>query len=640
LFLFSFAAKNFNMTTENTNIPETPHNTPNNSTASGGPLTTINNSLKGAKITFGKVFWPALVALIVSSVLGWILFFIVLGGVVGSAGSAQPVVKDNTVLKLTLNDEVSEVSASNFNPGAIGIDKKTGLSALLFGFTKAAVDPKIKGIYLEIGDLSCGYGAARELRNAINTFEKSGKWVIAYHKGELISLKEYYIASAANLNYGFPSSTMEFLGLGAEYMFYKGMFDKLEVEAQVIRGKNNDFKSAVEPYFLDKMSDSSRLQVTRYMTSLWMDIRQDIATDRKIDINQLNNIAENQLIRRATDGVIYKLLDATIYMDELEQKMKTKLGLKVNQAISYFSFEKYADKEFESERTKTASSANVAVILAEGDVSTDGDGLSSAKITKYLREAREDDKIKTIVLRINSPGGSALASDEIWREVKLANLKKKVIVSMGDVAASGGYYIAAPASRIFAEKTTITGSIGVFGVIPYTGKMLENKLGVTFDRVSTNSSANMSLNKKLTPVELAVIQEEVDEIYTQFLAIVGEGRKMTPEQVNVIARGRVWTGVDALRIGLVDEIGGLPAAIKYASSKAGIKTPVLKYWPIKKIALANEVLENIMNEEDEEKAGFKSNKLAQEFMVQYELLLKMSGRTGIMARLPFDVKFD
>jgi protease IV len=631
------------MTTENSNItPEAPKN--NDSTtnpSTSGPLTTINNSLKGAKITFGKVFWPALVALIVSSLLGWILFFIVVGGIVGGSNSSVVAVKKNTVLKLTLSNEVGEVSSSNFNPSSVGFDKKTGLSALLFGFTKAASDPNVKGIYLEIDDLSCGYGSAREIRNAINSFEKSGKWVIAYHKGELISLKEYYIASAANLNYGFPSSTMEFLGLGAEYMFYKGMFDKLEVEAQVIRGKNNDFKSAVEPYFLDKMSDSSRLQVNRYLSSLWMDIRQDISTDRKIDVNQLNNIAENQLIRRAKDGVTYKLLDATMYMDELELKMKAKLGLKADQKIPFFSFEKYAEKEFEMERANTVSIANVAVILAEGDVSTNGDGLSSEKITKYLREAREDKNIKTIVLRINSPGGSALASDEIWREVKLANTKKKVIVSMGDVAASGGYYIAAPASRIFAEKTTITGSIGVFGVIPYIGKMLENKLGVTFDRVSTNSSANMSLNKKLTPTELKVIQEEVDEIYTQFLGIVAEGRKMSPQQVNVIARGRVWTGVDALRIGLVDEIGGLPTAINYASSKAGIKKPVLKYWPSKKVAIANEVIENLMNENDDKnKINVKSNKLAQEFMVQYEMLLKMSGRTGILARLPFDVKFD
>jgi protease-4 len=596
-----------------------------------------NNTLK---IKFGKVFWPALIAVITSSILGWILFFIILGGVTASSGESDAdTVKSKTVLHLTLSNEVSEVSSSSMNPTSFQLDKKTGLASLLAGFKSAATDSDIEGIFIEIDDLSCGYGNAREIRNAINQFEKSGKWVIAYHRGELIGLKEYYIASAANKNFGFPSSTMEFLGLGTEYMFFKGMLDKLEVEAQVIRGKNNDFKSAVEPYFLDRMSDSSKMQVQRYLTSLWFDIRQDIGKDRKIDIAQLNAIAENQWVRKAGDAVKFGLLDGTGYRDEIETKIKKLLKIKSTVAVNYFSFEKYANKAFKADRRNDFSASNIAVVMAEGEIATDGDGMSSEKVCKYLKEARENKNIKIIVLRVNSPGGSALASDEIWREVKLANQSKKVIVSMGDVAASGGYYIAAPATRIFAQKTTITGSIGVFGVIPFTGNMLQNKLGLTFDRVGTNSSSIMTLNKKLTPKEFGIIQEEVDGIYTQFLGIVASGRKMTIEQVNRVARGRVWTGVDALSIGLVDEIGGLQDAIMYAKKIAKIKKAKVRYWPANDESQLELFLNQVM-EDEETSLHMKDNKMTQEFIQYYEIANKLGSRTGILMRLPFDLKID
>ncbi|TXI84394.1 MAG: signal peptide peptidase SppA, partial [Crocinitomicaceae bacterium] len=497
------------------------------------------------KITFGKIFWPSFLAVFIMSIIGLIIFSLILGGLVGSFGKFGPkplAIKNNTVLHMTLSGAIGEKSSSTFNPSSFQMDKKIGLSDILYGLEHAKTDAKIKGVFLEIGDLNCGYATAREIRNAINDFEKSGKFVVAYNGGEVITQKEYYISSAADEVYGFPSSTMEFIGLGAELSFFKGTLDKLEVEVQVIRGSNNDFKSAVEPFFRENMSDSSRVQIERYLTSMWEDIRTDISADRKVKIEKLNTIADSAFIRRADDAVKYKLMDGTKYRDEIISLMSEKVGLEEGEELELQEFEKYAKKKFYHNQVLAKNdSPNIAVILAEGDVSVDGDGLTSKQICKLFQEARKNKTIKTVVFRVNSPGGSALASDEIWREVKLTNETKKVIVSMGDVAASGGYYISAPATAIFAEPSTITGSIGVFGMIPYTGKMLQNKLGMTFDRAATNQHSVMTTNRKLTPAEFLLVQEEVDAIYDQFLSRVAEGRGMTKERVNEIARGRVWT---------------------------------------------------------------------------------------------------
>jgi protease-4 len=265
------------------------------------------------------------------------------------------------------------------------------------------------------------------------------------------------------------------------------------------------------------MSDSSRVQVERYMNSMWDDMRNDIAADRKIDAEDLNVIADSMKIKRAEDAVEFKLLDGVKYSDEVMALLMKKVGVDSEEDLELQNFEKYAKKSFYEDQLLTKSeNPGVAVILAEGDVATEGEGLTSAEICKLFKKVRNEKSIKVVVFRINSPGGSALASEEIWREVNLTNKVKKVVVSMGDVAASGGYYIASPAYKIFAEPTTITGSIGVFGMIPYTGKMLENKLGISFDRVSTNQHAVLSTNRKLTPMELAITQEEVDEIWLTF----------------------------------------------------------------------------------------------------------------------------
>ena len=593
------------------------------------------------KIGFGKIFWPSLIAALIVSILGSIIFLLVTAGLISGFSDLKPEpfsVKENTVLHITLDGEISEVSDTKFNKSQLSFENKIGLSDLLFGFKNAALDENIKGVFIDIKDVNCGYSTAKEIRQAINEFEKSGKFAIAYNSGEYVSQKEYYIASAANLNYGFPTTAMEFVGLGAELMFFKKTLEKLDVEMQVIRGKNNDFKSAVEPFFRENMSDSSRVQIEKYISSMWADIKSDIAQDRKTTIKQLNNIAENATIHRVEDGVKYKLIDAVKYRDEVIDILKQKSGLALSEDLNLQSFEKYSKKLFYEDQTiAKLDEPNIAVILAEGEISTDGNGLTSKDICKLFQDVRNNKTIKTVVFRINSPGGSALASDEIWREVKLTNKKQKVIVSMGDVAASGGYYIAAPAFKIFAEPTTITGSIGVFGVIPFTGNLLTNKLGLTFDRAATNKHSVMSLNRRLTQEELGLIQAEVDQIYTQFMQNVSDGRKMTIPQVNAIARGRVWTGRDALKIGLVDELGGLTDAINYAAKNEGISKQKVLYYPLKEDDPISELIEKIEEETTSKNSKASTIELPVEIMNYYNQLKSLESYSGIQMRLPYQI---
>lgn len=591
------------------------------------------------KITFGKIFWPSLLAVFIMSIIGLFIFILIIGGIIGSFGEFGPKplsLKNNTVLHMVLDGEIGETSNSTFDPTSFQVNRTIGLSDLLFGIENAKNDSKVKGIFLEVNDLNCGYASLREIREALIDFKASGKFIVAYNAGEVITQKEYYLSTVASEVYAFPSSAMEFFGLGAELTYFKNTLDKLEVEVEIIRGSNNDFKSAVEPFFRTDMSDSSRVQIERYLGSMWEDIRTDISKERNVSITKLNDIAETAAIRRANDAVKLKLLDGVMYRDEVIDLLSEKIGLEKGEEPEFQAFEKYARKKFYSEQKLTKNDdPNIAVILAEGEISTDGDGLSAKDICTLFQDVRKNSSIKTVVFRVNSPGGSALASDEIWREVVITNKSKRVIVSMGDVAASGGYYIAAPGTTIFAEPTTITGSIGVFGMIPYLGKMLENKLGITFDRAGTNTHSIMSLMKKLTPEELKMIQEEVDYTYMEFLNRVAVGRHISVEQVNMIARGRVWTGRDALQIGLVDRLGGLKDAIQYASKKAGIKDKKVLYYPLKEEGMWQEILEDF--EEENGAMVMSKHELPEALTNSYAAILRMSNRFGIQMRLPYEI---
>lgn len=583
------------------------------------------------KVSFWRIFWPSLISGIVLSAIGWFFWLAVLG----SLFSEEEVIQDKKVLIMHLSGEIGERSSASLDAPSFQIDRKLGLADILEGLEKAKEDKEVKGVYLDMGMVTCGYATAMEIRNAIKDFQKSGKFVVAYLSGEAVTLKQYYIASAAKEVYGFATSNMEFVGLGAELMFFKNTFDKLGIEMQVIRGANNDFKSAVEPYFREKMSDSSRMQVERYLGSLWDDIRNQIATDRKVKASDLNAIAEQVKIRRVEDAVKYKLLDGTKYKDEMDALITKKAGIESLKDV--MSFEDYARDHFkDTQLGMSDAKVNVAVIVGEGAITVDGDELTSEKVCKMFREVRGNDAIKVVVFRVNSPGGSALASEEIWREVNLTAKKKKVIVSMGDVAASGGYYISTPASTVFAEPTTITGSIGVFGVIPYTGAFLQDHIGLTFDRVQTNKHSVLSTNRKLTEEELKLIQDEVNEIYTQFKTRVADGRGLTMQQVERLARGRVWTGADALKIGLVDKLGGLTDAIQFGIDEAKIKDPVIKYYPKVKEKPFEKLIEQL-SQEDQEEMAVKGSKVAKMVDAYAERLMKLEQWTGIQARFPYEL---
>lgn len=588
------------------------------------------------KVTFGRIFWPSLWAALIVSLLGVLVWVLIIGSVFSSFDKPAGLkLEDKTVLHMTLNGSIGEKSSSQFDPGSMKLRHTLGLADILHGLEVAKKDKKIKGLFIEIDNLSCGFATAKEIRDAINDFESSGKFVVTYNSGEFISHLEYYIGSAADENYGFPTSNVQFLGLGTELAFFKNTLEKLDVEMQVIRGSDNHFKSAVEPFFLDKMSDSSRHQIEQYLNGLWAEFRADIGKDRKIDVEELDRIAENVLVKDVQDAVEHKLMDAAKYRDEVIDLLAKKAGSEDAEDLELFAFQKFAKKRFYQDQVLAKDDdPNIAVILAEGGVAKSGEGLTSDEICQLFRDVRENESIKTVVFRINSPGGSALASDEIWREVKLTNETKKVIVSMGDVAASGGYYIAAPATTIFAEPNTITGSIGVFGVIPYTGGLMENKLGITFDRVATNEHAIMTTNRKLTASEFAIIQEGVDQIYDDFKNRVAEGRNLTMKQVNAIARGRVWTGRDAKKIGLVDELGGLKDAINHAAEKAGISKKKVLYYPNAKEDKLSAFLEQL---DTEESIKISTEGLPSELVRHYSELKSVVQMQGIQMRMPFTI---
>jgi protease-4 len=590
------------------------------------------------KVTFGRIFWPSFWAAMIVSVIGLLIWIFVIGAFIsGFEGDTGLHVEDKTVLHITLNGDINEMGSSDFDPSTLEMVHSPGLADILHGLEVAKTDKKIKGLFIELDGVSCGFATAQEIRAALEDFGDCGKFVVAYHSGEYVSQLEYYIASAAKENYGFPSTNMQFLGLGAELAYFKNTLDRLGVEMQVIRGSGNDFKSAVEPFFRENMSDSSRLQIERYIHSMWDSYLTDISRTRKIDVKKLDQLAEDMAITDLRDAAEHKLIDGVKYRDEVLNLLADKAGTDKTEELELMPFMKYAKKKFYQDQTiMKTDDPNIAVIVAEGDVSRDGDGLSSEKICKLFREVRADKNIKAVVFRINSPGGSALASDEIWREVKLTTEKKKVIVSMGDLAASGGYYIAAPANAIFAESGTITGSIGVFGMVPYTGDMMKDMLGITFDRASSNSHSILSTNRRITEEEMLVIQKSVDEIYDDFKARVAEGRGMSKAQVEVIARGRVWTGEDAVKIGLVDKIGGMRDAIDYAAEQAGVKKAKVLYYPKVKEDKFEALLEQL-SEADEASQENAQGEIPKALLKYYADLRELENYSGIQMRLPYEL---
>jgi protease-4 len=588
------------------------------------------------KTSFWKIFFASLLALVVASVLFWVIFFTILGS---SFKASSFNIEEKTILHLTLDKPILEISDVKFNPNTLEFDESVGLNDILMALEIAADDKKVSGLFIDICSAPMGFSTLHELRAGIQKFKESGKFVLSYNSGETVSQKALLLSSVAEESYVYPTSVVQFLGLGAELIYFKNMLDKLSIEMQVVRGEGNDFKSAVEPFFLDKMSDSSRLQTQRLLELLWLEYRETLASARKVSLEYLDSLAQYAMVRKGTHAVKYKLYDGAKYRDEIISILKEKTGVSSDKELKIVDFMKYAkNKSSDKKVLDEAKNPNIAVLFAEGDISRDGEGIASERLVKEIRKIRENNKIKALVLRVNSPGGSALASDEIWRELQLFSETKTLVVSMGDVAASGGYYISAPAHRIFAQRSTITGSIGVFGVIPYTGKMFKEKLGIDFDYVQTNQYANMSLNKRLSSAEMGMIQEEVDDIYADFLTLVSKGRNLTLDQVKKIAKGRVWIGEDAVKIGLVDELGGLRDAMSYAAKKAEIEKPIFDYYPKIEENKISQLLMELANEDIQSKLSMAP--VGAEAMKMYRTLRVVSSLNGVQARLPFLIQID
>lgn len=588
---------------------------------------------------FWRTFFASSLALII---IGGVLTAIFIGSIAMIASGLfsdkeEFKVKENSILHIKLKTPISELSFAEFNPESLDYTQAMGLREIKLGLEQAKKDDKIKGIYLNISNIQAGTATIEEIRNSILNFKKeTGKFVISY--GEMYSQKDYYIATAADSIFLYPEGMLEFQGLSVEYMFFKNAIDKLGVDVQIIRGTNNKFKSAVEPFMYDKMSEANRKQTMTYLNSIWTQMLNGISETRGISKQKLNEIADSLYVRSAETAKEYSLVDKLIYEDELIAKFKNITDTKEEDKLNLVSFKKYCSEMSKKQKIKLKTEdKNIAVVYAVGEINS-GKGsnktIGSETVAKAIRDARKNDDIKALVLRVNSPGGSALASDVIWREMMLTKEKMPVVVSMGDLAASGGYYISCMADRIFAQPNTITGSIGVFGVLPNFSKPLKETLGITTDRAFTNRPNIMTITRGLTNEEFNIVQQSVDDIYMDFKQKVANGRpKLDVAGVDSIGQGRVWAGTDALKIGLVDELGGIDEAVKYAAKQADIENVKISIYPKQKQNKLNEILETLELDASVSVYSPTTKKMAN----YLQSIEKVIEKTETQARLPFDI---
>jgi protease IV len=523
--------------------------------------------------SFFKMFFASLLALVIFCL---IVVFITIGFFAGVASKKAPKVHDKSVLVLDLGQEFHEQTQNNFLSAISDAQSDVpGLYDVVRLITIAKDDKKIAGIYIIANGNPNGFAASEEIRNALNDFKTSKKFVLAH--GDVITQKAYSIANVSDSIFVSQQGYVEWSGFSVTYAFLKGTLDKLGIEPQVFyAGK---FKSATEPFRTDRMTPENQLQTSIWLNDLYNHFLLRASEARRIDTATLHRLANEGTIRTAADAVQHKLVDALKYDDEVKDVIKRKLGIDKYERINYITINSYQEaNEFDRKGKE-----KIALIYAEGDI-MDGKGdqgmIGSESYRNLIRKARLDRSIKAIVLRVNSGGGSALASENIWRELSLAKTEKPVVVSFGDVAASGGYYIACAADSIFCQPVTITGSIGVFGIIPNMQSFFKDKLGVTFDGVKTAPHADAgAVYRPLTEKEKQMTQAGVEVTYAQFKQRVADGRKKDTAYVDSIAQGRVWTGVRAREIGLVDKFGGLDAAVKCAARMAKLTDYALKELP-------------------------------------------------------------
>lgn len=586
---------------------------------------------------FFKYVLATVVGLIAVSIIGF-FFLLMIIGVLVSSTEKKVTVQDNSMLVLNLDrqivDRAEKDPFENLEIPGFNEVKKVGLDNITKALGKAAFDDRIKGVYLKLSIINGGMATVEEIRNALIAFKDScDKPIYAYADNYMLGQKAYYLATVADKIVVHPEVAVDFRGLGGEMMFYKNALKKIGVEMQIVR--HGKFKAAVEPFLLDKMSKENREQTLTYMGSLWNHMLKGISEKRDISVDQLNILADEvQTFKKGKKAIESGLIDEVKYKDEVLTDLREITGIKGTKGVPIISASKYADVPVKG-RSKGFSRNKIAVIYASGSigVSLSGDYIDGNKLSKEIRKVRQDSSYKAIVLRINSPGGTVFDSETIWREVKLAADEKTLVVSFGDVAASGGYYLSCPADKIVASPNTITGSIGIFGQIPNFGELLHDKLGISTDVVKTNKNSDLlKLTRPMTDYEREMMQATIEEGYDIFISHVAEGRGMTKEEIDEIGQGRVWSGENAKEIGLVDELGGLQVAIDLAAEMEGLE----KYRTVSLPKLSDPFEELFKMGTDNVRVWFMKNELGDNYRY-YDYLKKASELNGIYARMPYDI---
>lgn len=554
-----------------------------------------------------------------------------------ASGSSETPIKENSILHLNLSGTLTDRTQENPLDKIMNMGEESNAVSLEQAITalkKATVNDNIKGVYLEAGTLSAQPATVQELRQALVDFKKSGKWIVSY--ADSYGKMGYYLSSVADTLLLNPEGSVDFSGLESQPMFFKEVLDKLGIEMQVF--KVGTYKSAVEPFICTEMSDANREQITSYLTNVWNNVLIDVAASRNIDVDKLNKLADTQtMFARAQSSVDNGLIDALCYIDQVKDILRSNCNL-VNKddKLSFASISDVAN----SAKSEEGKGEQIAVYYACGEiVQSASTGLDQEvqivgeKVVKDLQALRTDPKVKAVVIRVNSPGGSAYASEQIWREVTLLKKEKPVIISMGDAAASGGYYISCASDRIFADPTTITGSIGIFGMVPNVSNLLTKKIGLKFDIVKTNEMADMgTMSRPFNAAERAQLQKMIEQGYDTFTKRVADGRGMSQDSVKLIAEGRVWTGEQGLKIGLVDELGNLDDAIAYAAKMIESKEYHTVSYPAEEDPFAmilNETKSDYMNNEIKELLG--------EWYSVYSFIRNVKSADNIQARIPYDI---
>jgi protease-4 len=560
-----------------------------------------------------------------------VCMFLLVLFVVGSINTEDEVmVADNSVLVIKLDKRITELELKDplaeVFPGSV--DESVGLIELKQAIAHAKDDAMIKGIYLNAPSVMAGFATVQELREALEDFKRSGKWIVAY--ADFYTEGGYYLSSVADKVYMNPVGQFEMNGLEAEVQFFKKLFDKLEIKPQVFRV--GDFKSAVEPFFREDMSPENRLQLTEMINSIYSEVVEGIAASRNMETVRVQEIADKMLVRQPAQAVEFGLLDSLYYDDEVKAELRGRLGISDKASIEFVKYDEY-HRTFS---LPTTSKNEIAVIVADGEImpgKANSGVVGSVTIREEIRRARTSDKVKAIIIRVNSPGGAFTAADEMWREVYLASQEKPVVASMGDYAASGGYYLAMACDTIVAQPSTITGSIGVFSVLFDMSTFLDDKLGITSDQVRTGEVGDLiTVTRPLTDAEKAIWQKQTDDVYEIFTRKAAEGRDMEQAALKKVASGRVWTGAQAVDKGLVDLLGSFDDAVKIAADKAGISDDYrLRYYPQQK-----NLIQRILNDSEDYVREAVVRREAGEYYDWVQRWNKVKNYEGSQARMPFE----